>query len=724
MKNVLLVALVAMMILVPAAVFAASIGDETEIAVGSSADIDSWSVKVVSVVPNLTVDIAKLDVLYSTGIGMAVPYKTISLAPGRNTDVTSNGRTINVAVTKATAGASATVKLTNERYCGNGKLEGNEECDDGNNVDSDGCSADCKKEVNIIPSPSPGVGGSKTLPGLTAKTNTKSAPLPSKVDLQAVSVSIPNSITVGSTTRFYGTVNEKSEGSGTQALADYKVSFYYKEPAVLNPTSTLPFGLGKFVTPIMDALISPTLTKTSNKGIAQKTTDTPNSLGSPFGNEQPSPCSINNCSLCNDETTCTNAGCEWVKSSTDPPETYCQAKSSPAPLPPSQQADYGKLICSATVTSHSITGTKQQKVTCAGIMPTAGKWDITMVVDDSNAITETKEDNNAKAKSTVVGAATVKKMPDITVTDAKLSGGKLLITVKNKGTAIYTSPTGALAISLEHLCVSSKGLCVNNPVLTTKCTNMPRGSCTLKIPGGVDCMCNFIYPQSFSVAAGETKELTVSNVPAPTAASKIYVQANGANKITELDTTNNVFTATLGPAAAAGAKGAAVVGETCIKAGESADFNGYTVKVDAIASASGGANDALLTVCKGAVCSASTGFKDGDSKAVTIGSDKVQVDVSRVNFGASVCVTGVYALFALKQGDSVDANGFTIKCDAIAGASGGAADTSLTACKGGVCSDSTGFKWKDTKTLNVGTDTVKITVTDIAYGVSITIAVG
>ena len=185
-----------------------------------------------------------------------------------------------------------------------------------------------------------------------------------------------------------------------------------------------------------------------------------------------------------------------------------------------------------------------------------------------------------------------------------------------------------------------------------------------------------------------------------------------------------MFTATLSPAAAAGAKGAVVVGETCIKAGEYADFNGYTVKVDSIASASGGTDDALLTVCKGAVCSKSTGFKDGDSKHVTVGSDTVKVDVSRVNFGASVCVTGVYALFGLKQGDSVDVNGFTIKCDAIASASGGPADTSLTACKGAVCSASTGFKWKDTKTLNVGTDTVKITVTDIAYGVIITVAVG
>lgn len=31
--------------------------------------------------------------------------------------------------------------------CGNGKIEGEEECDDGNNVDGDGCSKDCKHEI-------------------------------------------------------------------------------------------------------------------------------------------------------------------------------------------------------------------------------------------------------------------------------------------------------------------------------------------------------------------------------------------------------------------------------------------------------------------------------------------------------------------------------------------------------------------------------------------------
>ncbi len=39
----------------------------------------------------------------------------------------------------------------NDSVCGNGKLETDEECDDGNTVSSDGCDANCKKETTINP---------------------------------------------------------------------------------------------------------------------------------------------------------------------------------------------------------------------------------------------------------------------------------------------------------------------------------------------------------------------------------------------------------------------------------------------------------------------------------------------------------------------------------------------------------------------------------------------
>lgn len=38
-------------------------------------------------------------------------------------------------------------QVTNSNQCGNGQKEGAEECDDGNTVDDDGCSADCKNEA-------------------------------------------------------------------------------------------------------------------------------------------------------------------------------------------------------------------------------------------------------------------------------------------------------------------------------------------------------------------------------------------------------------------------------------------------------------------------------------------------------------------------------------------------------------------------------------------------
>ena len=35
--------------------------------------------------------------------------------------------------------------------CGNGVVEANEECDDGNTVDGDGCSSTCNIEEGVIP---------------------------------------------------------------------------------------------------------------------------------------------------------------------------------------------------------------------------------------------------------------------------------------------------------------------------------------------------------------------------------------------------------------------------------------------------------------------------------------------------------------------------------------------------------------------------------------------
>src|SRR5262249_16648952 len=45
--------------------------------------------------------------------------------------------------------------------CGNGQLNPGEECDDGNNVSGDGCSADCKIEFRFLATPVP-AGGSVT----------------------------------------------------------------------------------------------------------------------------------------------------------------------------------------------------------------------------------------------------------------------------------------------------------------------------------------------------------------------------------------------------------------------------------------------------------------------------------------------------------------------------------------------------------------------------------
>jgi len=83
---------------------------------------------------------------------------------------------------------------------------------------------------------------------------------------------------------------------------------------------------------------------------------------------------------------------------------------------------------------------------------------------------------------------------------------------------------------------------------------------------------------------------------------------------------------------------APVGGSVGLKGGESATVGDYTVMMDSIATASGGSADIFLKVCKGDVCSASTGFKSGDSKTLTVGTATVGVTVSSVAYGASAAV--------------------------------------------------------------------------------------
>jgi len=83
---------------------------------------------------------------------------------------------------------------------------------------------------------------------------------------------------------------------------------------------------------------------------------------------------------------------------------------------------------------------------------------------------------------------------------------------------------------------------------------------------------------------------------------------------------------------------APVGGSVGLKAGESATVGSFTVKVDSIATASGGSADVFVSVCKGDVCSQSTSFRSGDTKTLTVGSDSVGVTISSVAYGASASV--------------------------------------------------------------------------------------
>jgi hypothetical protein len=78
----------------------------------------------------------------------------------------------------------------------------------------------------------------------------------------------------------------------------------------------------------------------------------------------------------------------------------------------------------------------------------------------------------------------------------------------------------------------------------------------------------------------------------------------------------------------------------------------------------------------------------------------------------------------LKAGGTATVGAYTVTVDSIATASGGTADVFLTVCKGSVCSTSTPFKSGDTKTLNVGSDVVSVTLSGVAYGASAAVLVG
>jgi hypothetical protein len=190
----------------------------------------------------------------------------------------------------------------------------------------------------------------------------------------------------------------------------------------------------------------------------------------------------------------------------------------------------------------------------------------------------------------------------------------------------------------------------------------------------------------------------------------------------------SVSVSLLGASSAPSGGGSSSSGVVCLKAAESGDSNGYTVTVNSVATASGGTADAFVTVCKGDTCTTSIGFKSGDTKIATVGDEAVAISVSSVAYGANACVSvtrtgnngnGVTSgTNCLKAAESVSINGYTVKANSIATASGGAADAFITVCKGDTCSASTAFKNGDTKTLIVD-KAVKVTITSVAYGANV-----
>jgi len=361
---------------------------------------------------------------------------------------------------------------------------------------------------------------------------------PYETDLQAISINTPANLIGGGKAALQGIINEKTALFQTTNVPDYEVSFYY------NTVSTPTGILGKFITPIMSAL---TAAKTGST-LACSSTSCTGCSDKPKCEAQsctwndnlkscvPAKCTSVHCACTNQKSCEATLGCVW-----DAKMSLCYKKATPNPLTFDSR---GSLLCSVIVKAHSINGFMQQKVSCEAGLPAGGKYDVTMVISMLNE-KETDAANNIKSKQITVSSSMPAKAPDIAITNAKLSGGKLLITVTNKGTATYSSAAGGLEISLEHLCVSNAGLCVDNPVLTTKCTSLPRGSCTLKNPWGVTCTCNFIYAEAFSVGAGETKELAIDGIPAPSQTSRIYIQAK--SKTAEADSANNLLAGTIAP---------------------------------------------------------------------------------------------------------------------------------------------------------------------------------
>jgi len=96
-----------------------------------------------------------------------------------------------------------------------------------------------------------------------------------------------------------------------------------------------------------------------------------------------------------------------------------------------------------------------------------------------------------------------------------------------------------------------------------------------------------------------------------------------------------------------------VGGAVGLKAGESATVGDYTVTCDSIATASGGTADAFITVCKGDVCSVSTGFSSGDTKELTVGTESVPVTLQSVAYGASISVLVGQTAFKLENGQAL-----------------------------------------------------------------------
>lgn len=482
-----------------------------------------------------------------------------------------------------------------------------------------------------------------------------------EIDLQAVSINMPASLTVGGKTMLQGIVNEKAMTSAATNVPDYEVSFYYK--AVPTSSFGLPFGLGKFISPIMDAL-------------------------SPAANKQT------------------------------------------GSMPATEQ-DHMTLLCTAKVAAHSITGTKQQTVSCDATILAAGKYDVTMSVSGAN-IKDPVTSNNVKSKQITVTAGSAKNLPDlgiksISVTPKSPAPGKTMtvkVTVQNTGKSTVTFTPNMFRPEVPWLCTQLQ-TCYD-----TGCSKIVGAKCNQWTTGAeAHCTCGLNALKTAKMLGPGASTEIVFTLAAPQKAGSymLYIRLDPENTLAEASKSNNVKSANINVVGAA-----AATGGNNLKAGESSDLNGYTVKIDSIATASGGAADAFITVCKMDECSASTGFKKDDTKELKADGKLVTIKLSDVAYGASVKVKFVSDKDApsgggssgtpcttLKATESADINGATITADSIATASGGSADAFITTCKGNSCTASTGFKKGNVKALNTGAGWWNVTVVDVAYGSSV-----